>query len=53
MEKKLISMAREMEKLRAEVANVEHRTHAAAPVGNPGTTSQKVLQNILIMQSCS
>ncbi|XP_075481615.1 protein FLX-like 1 isoform X2 [Primulina tabacum] len=34
MESKLISMAREMEKLRAELANAEKRAHAAA-VGNP------------------
>ena len=33
MEKKLISMAREMEKLRAEIANAEKRQRAAA---NPG-----------------
>ncbi|KAK3020124.1 hypothetical protein RJ639_005262 [Escallonia herrerae] len=41
MEKKLISMARELEKLRAEMSNAEKRAHAAAaasaaPVGNPG-----------------
>ncbi|GAV60674.1 hypothetical protein CFOL_v3_04203 [Cephalotus follicularis] len=36
MEKKLISMAREMEKLRAEIANAEKRARAAAAVGNPG-----------------
>ncbi|XP_073058301.1 protein FLX-like 1 [Primulina eburnea] len=37
MENKLISMAREMEKLRAELANAEKRAHAAA-VGNPGVS---------------
>lgn len=37
MEKKLISMARELEKLRAEVANVEKRTRAGCGIGaNPG-----------------
>lgn len=36
MEKKLISMARELEKLRAEMANAEKRARAAAAVGNPG-----------------
>lgn len=35
MEKKLIAMAREMEKLRAEIANAEKRSRAAA-AGNPG-----------------
>ncbi|OAY84783.1 Protein FLX-like 1 [Ananas comosus] len=34
MEKNLISMAREVEKLRAEVANAEKRARAAAAVGN-------------------
>lgn len=37
MEKKLLMMARELEKLRAEVANAEKRARAAAAVGNPGT----------------
>ncbi|KAF3791814.1 FLX-like 1 protein [Nymphaea thermarum] len=39
MEKNLISMAREVEKLRAEVANAEKRTRASvasAATGNPG-----------------
>nr|DAD48120.1 TPA_asm: hypothetical protein HUJ06_018057 [Nelumbo nucifera] len=36
MEKNLISMAREVEKLRAEIANAEKRARAAAAVGNPG-----------------
>lgn len=36
MEKKLISMAREMEKLRAEISNAEKRARAAAAAGNPG-----------------
>ncbi|CAL5390950.1 unnamed protein product [Camellia sinensis] len=36
MENKLISMARELEKLRAEMANAEKRARAAAAVGNPG-----------------
>jgi len=34
MEKQLISMARELEKLRAEMANAEKRARAAAAVGN-------------------
>ena len=38
MEKKLISMARELEKLRAELANAEKRARASAAVAaaNPG-----------------
>ncbi|XP_074567724.1 protein FLX-like 1 isoform X1 [Curcuma longa] len=36
MEKNLISIAREVEKLRAEVANAEKRTRAAAAAGNQG-----------------
>jgi len=39
MEKKLVAMAREMEKLRAEIANAEKRARATAAVttaGNPG-----------------
>ena len=37
MEKKLISMAQELEKLRAEIANAEKRTCAAGGSGgNPG-----------------
>uniref|UniRef100_A0A6M2ERC7 Protein FLX-like 1 n=1 Tax=Populus davidiana TaxID=266767 RepID=A0A6M2ERC7_9ROSI len=35
MEKKLVGMAREMEKLRAEIANAEKRARAAAAIGNP------------------
>ncbi|XP_076896428.1 protein FLX-like 1 [Bidens hawaiensis] len=35
MEKNLLSMARELEKLRAEMANAEKRARAAAPVANP------------------
>ncbi|XP_044481073.1 protein FLX-like 1 isoform X2 [Mangifera indica] len=38
MEKKLISMARELEKLRAEIANTEKRARAAAAVGNSGAS---------------
>lgn len=41
---KMLSMARELEKLRAEVANAEKRARAAAAVGNPGKI---VLQVIL------
>lgn len=36
MEHKLVAMARELEKLRAEIANSDTRAHAAGPVGNPG-----------------
>ncbi|KAK7401548.1 hypothetical protein VNO78_13112 [Psophocarpus tetragonolobus] len=36
MEKKLVAMAREMEKLRAEIANAEKRARAAAAAGNTG-----------------
>ena len=35
MEKNLISMARELEKLRAEIANTDKRARASAAVGNP------------------
>ncbi|KAK6132527.1 hypothetical protein DH2020_033736 [Rehmannia glutinosa] len=38
MENNLVTMAREMEKLRAELANVEKRAHAVAAVGNPGVS---------------
>ncbi|KAI8558002.1 hypothetical protein RHMOL_Rhmol04G0055100 [Rhododendron molle] len=36
METQLVSMARELEKLRAEMANAEKRARAAAAVGNQG-----------------
>lgn len=36
MEQKLVTMARELEKLRAEVANAEKRARASAAAGNPG-----------------
>ncbi|CAH8293844.1 unnamed protein product [Eruca vesicaria subsp. sativa] len=36
MEQKLVGMARELEKLRAEIANSENRAHATGPVANPG-----------------
>ncbi|XP_034710544.1 protein FLX-like 1 [Vitis riparia] len=36
MENNLISMARELEKLRAEFANADKGASAAAPGGNPG-----------------
>lgn len=36
MESKLVTMAREMEKLRAELANAEKRAPAGAPVGVSG-----------------
>lgn len=36
MEQKLVAMARELEKLRAEIANSENRAHATGPAGNPG-----------------
>lgn len=36
MEKKLISMARELEKLRAEIANAEKIRAAGGSGGNPG-----------------
>ncbi|KAK9674529.1 hypothetical protein RND81_12G238700 [Saponaria officinalis] len=35
MQSNLVSMARELEKLRAEIANAEKRARAAAAVGNP------------------
>ena len=43
MEKKLVSMARELEKLRAEMANAEKRARAAAAIGNPGTCGYFIL----------
>lgn len=36
MESKLVTMARELEKLRAELANAEKRAPAPAPVGISG-----------------
>ncbi|KAL9248901.1 FLX-like 1-like protein [Drosera capensis] len=39
MEKKLVAMAREVEKLRAEMANAEKRARAAAAVGNAGSNA--------------
>ncbi|XP_010552142.1 PREDICTED: protein FLX-like 1 [Tarenaya hassleriana] len=36
MEQKLVGMARELEKLRAEIANSEKRGHTTGHVGNPG-----------------
>jgi hypothetical protein len=38
MQKNLISVASEIEKLRAEVANAETRSRAAVSLGNQGTT---------------
>lgn len=37
MEQNLISTARELEKLRAQIANAEKRARAAAAVGDPAT----------------
>lgn len=50
MEKKLISMARELEKLRAEIANTEKRARAAAAVGNSGMSSHcpSICKSVLI-----
>ncbi|KAK9132359.1 hypothetical protein Scep_011887 [Stephania cephalantha] len=39
MQQNLIAMAREVEKLRAEIANAEKRARAAAAVGNPGASA--------------
>ncbi|KAH0459294.1 hypothetical protein IEQ34_012108 [Dendrobium chrysotoxum] len=44
IEKKLILMAREVEKLRPEVANAEKRARAAAAAGNQGTCVTFFLQ---------
>lgn len=46
MEKNLITMAREVEKLRAEMANAEKRARASAAVGNAGlqNSGAEVLQ---------
>jgi hypothetical protein len=38
MQKNLISVASEVEKLRAEVANAENRSRVAVSLGNQGTT---------------
>lgn len=43
MEKQLVSMARELEKLRAEMANAEKRARAAAAVGNQGICSSRCI----------
>lgn len=45
MEKKLVTMARELEKLRAEMANAEKRARAAAVVGNPGNNAYLIVSN--------
>ena len=42
LENKLVSMARELEKLRAEMANAEKRARAAAAVGNQGIYSSSL-----------
>ena len=36
LQSNLLTMARELEKLRAEIANAEKRARAAAAAGNPG-----------------
>lgn len=41
MEKNLLSMARELEKLRAEMANAEKRARAAAAVVNPNQGTKR------------
>lgn len=43
MEKNLITMAREVEKLRAEMANAEKRARASAAVGNAGLSLYQAL----------
>lgn len=48
MESKLVTMARELEKLRAELANAEKRAPVAAPVGISGI----VCSVPLIILSC-
>lgn len=48
MEQKLVAMARELEKLRAEIANSESRApHAAGPVGNPGMVKLELIMTML------
>ena len=49
MEKKLVGMAREMEKLRAEIANAEKRARAAAAIGNPGTLLFESLMGFVLL----
>uniref|UniRef100_A0A7C8YC72 Protein FLX-like 1 n=1 Tax=Opuntia streptacantha TaxID=393608 RepID=A0A7C8YC72_OPUST len=39
LQSNLLTMARELEKLRAEIANAEKRARAAAAAGNPGYTA--------------
>lgn len=43
MESKLITMAREVEKLRAELANAQKRAYAASAIGNPGILCCKLM----------
>lgn len=53
MEKKLISMARELEKLRAEIANAEKRARAAAAVSNPGKQTHSDPSNFKLVENPS
>ncbi|XP_019160019.1 PREDICTED: protein FLX-like 1 isoform X3 [Ipomoea nil] len=53
MQKNLHSMSRELEKLRAEMANAEKKARAAASVGNPGFCFQQlqVIMEIMLILS--
>lgn len=53
METNLISMARELEKLRAEVANAEKRARAAAAAGHQGICFPKLKHRSSVDFVCS
>lgn len=49
MEQKLITMARELEKLRAEIANAEKRARVVAAASNPGGYSTGIYLSINVI----
>jgi hypothetical protein len=49
MQKKLVSVASEVEKLRAEVANAEKRSRAAVSAGNQGLFTLLWLQIVVLI----
>jgi hypothetical protein len=53
MQKKLVSVASEVEKLRAEVANAEKRSRAAVSAGNQGLFSIRLffLQIVVLIRT--
>lgn len=53
MEKQMISMAREIEKLRAELDNAEKRARAAAAAAAAATPSNLSQTSCLLSSSCA